>query len=58
MELPHIELISDSDWDPSVLDYEHNLSDESVWYEALAHPDSLPPKPSRIPAIKGRRSPF
>ena len=37
--LPHIVLISDTDWDPHVLDHQHDLDNDNVWYDALQDPN-------------------
>ena len=38
-ELPHVVLTSDIDWDPTVLDYEHDLENDNVWYDTLQDPN-------------------
>ena len=37
--LPHVVLTSDEDWDPHVLDHQHDLDDDNVWYNVLQDPD-------------------
>ena len=37
--LPHVILTSDVDWDPRVLDHQHNLEDDNIWYTDLDNPD-------------------
>ena len=44
LNLPHVELTSDQDWNPSTLDYTHNLLDESIWSGELAHPEPAEPQ--------------